>query len=47
MPARHMNTVLHSSRSPDSVWWSRVRFVLGMAQMAPPVVAVCCSSASE
>jgi hypothetical protein len=40
MRARHMNTVLHSSRSPDSVWWGRVRFVLGMAQMAASVVAV-------
>jgi hypothetical protein len=40
MRARHMNTVLHSSRSPDSVWWSRVRFVLGVAQIAAAVVAV-------
>jgi hypothetical protein len=40
MRARHMNTVLHSSRSPDSVRWGRVRFVLGMAQMAASVVAV-------
>ena len=40
MRARHMNTVLHSSRSPDAVWWGRVRFVLGMAQMAASVVAV-------
>jgi hypothetical protein len=29
-----------ASRSPDSVWWGRVRFVLGMAQMAASVVAV-------
>lgn len=40
MRARHMNTVLHSARSPDSVWWGRVRFVLGMAQMGASVVAV-------
>jgi membrane protein insertase Oxa1/YidC/SpoIIIJ len=40
MRARRMNTVLHSSRSPDSVWWGRVRFVLGMAQMAASVAAV-------
>jgi len=40
MRARHMNTVLHSSRSPDSVWRGRVRFVFGMAQMAASVVAV-------
>jgi hypothetical protein len=35
-----MNTVLHSSRSRDSVTWCRVRFVLGMAQMAVSEVAV-------
>ena len=40
MRARHMNTVLHSSRSPDAVWWGRVRFMLGMAQMAAAVAAV-------
>lgn len=40
MRARHMNTVLHSSCSPDAVWWSRGRFVLRMAQMAASVVAV-------
>ena len=35
-----MNTVLHSSRPRDSVTWGRVRFVLGMAEMAASVVAV-------
>lgn len=40
MDARHMNTVLRSARSPESIWWSRLRFVLGMAQMAAAVVAV-------
>jgi hypothetical protein len=40
MGARHMNTVVRSVGSPDSVWWDRLRFVLGMAQMAASVVAV-------
>jgi hypothetical protein len=40
MGARHMNTVVHSARSPGSIWWHRLRFVLGMAQMAAAVIAV-------
>lgn len=40
MRARHLNTVVHSPRSPDSIWWGRVRFVLGMAQMVASVFAV-------
>ena len=38
MGARHLITVLRPS--PESVWWGRVRFGLGMAQMAAAVVAV-------
>jgi hypothetical protein len=40
MRVRHTNTVLRSARSPESIWWDRLRFVLGMAQMAAAVVAV-------
>jgi hypothetical protein len=40
MGTRHMSTVLRSAPSPESAWWGRVRFVLGMAQMAASVVAV-------
>jgi len=40
MRARPMNTAMHSSDSPDSVGWGRIRFALGMAQMAAAVVAV-------
>jgi hypothetical protein len=40
MRVRHMNTILHSAKSPESIWWDRLRFVLGMAQMAAAVVAV-------
>ena len=40
MGARHMSTVLRSAGVPDSVWWVRLRFVLGMAQIAASVVAV-------
>lgn len=38
MGTRHLSTVLRPS--PESAWWGRVRFVLGMAQMAAAVVAV-------
>jgi hypothetical protein len=40
MDARHVNAIVHSARSPESIWWHRLRFVLGMAQMAAPVIAV-------
>jgi hypothetical protein len=34
-----MNTVRRSASSPESIWWHRLRFVLGMAQMAAAVIA--------
>lgn len=40
MGPRHTNTVVRSSRSPESLRWTRIRFVLGMTQMATSVVAV-------
>ena len=40
MGTRHTSTVLRSAPSPETAWWGRVRFVLGMAQMAAAVVAV-------
>ena len=39
MRARPMNAAMHSTDSPESVRWARVRFVLGMSQMAAAVVA--------
>ena len=38
MGTRNLSTVLRPS--PESAGWGRVRFVLGMAQMAAAVVAV-------
>ena len=40
MGTRHTSSALRSAPSTESVWWGRVRFVLGMAQMAATVVAV-------
>jgi hypothetical protein len=40
MGTRHTSTALRSAPSTESVWWGRVRFVLGMAQMAAAVIAV-------
>jgi hypothetical protein len=40
MRVRHMNPAVRSASSPESIWWHRLRFVLGMAQMAAAVVAV-------
>jgi hypothetical protein len=40
MGARHMNPTLRSEDPPSSVWWGRLRFALGMAQMAASAVAV-------
>ena len=32
MSTRQMSTVRRLAPSPESAWWGRVRFVLGMAQ---------------
>ena len=40
MRARPMNTVVHSADSTESLLWGRLRFVLGMLQMAMAVVAM-------
>lgn len=40
MGARLVKTIVRSAPLPESACWGRVRFVLGMAQMAAAVVAV-------
>lgn len=40
MRARPLNTAIHSGESHESIWRDRIRFGLGMAQMAAAVVAV-------
>lgn len=40
MRARPLNTAIHPGEADESLWWNRIRFGLGMAQMAAAVVAV-------
>ena len=40
MRARPITTAVHSANSAESLRWARVRFALGMLQMALAVVAM-------
>ena len=48
MRARPMNAAVHSADSSVSIRWGRLRFVIGMSQMAHwPLLRWCCYSRPE